>query len=216
MRTIGELSELTGIPVRKIKYYSNSYKKEDGSLRSDSAGLISPCEKRGKTYYYDDNALFELLMIQMFRSTDVCIEDIRRVLSGGFDSMQSVFESQIEKLENRKKEIERQIKLASLFSKVFGDDESGDAESEELFNVLMSDYMQDYFARLSTFSAVSFEKLPEIEVGAGSPGADKVQKIFEGMMEDGVDPNKIPEMFSAYREEIGFDSEQLDDAFENN
>lgn len=67
MRTVKQVSELTGISIRTLHYY-------------DEIGLFKPSEVTESGYrLYDDNALQTLQQILFFRELDFPLEDIKLV-----------------------------------------------------------------------------------------------------------------------------------------
>ena len=68
MRTVKEISDLTGISVRTLHYY-------------DEIGLLKPTEKSDAGYrLYDDRALEILQQILFFREFDIPLKEIKAVL----------------------------------------------------------------------------------------------------------------------------------------
>ena len=68
MRTVKEISDLTGISVRTIHYY-------------DEIGLLNPTDKSEAGYrLYDDKALETLQQILFFREFDIPLKEIRSVM----------------------------------------------------------------------------------------------------------------------------------------
>ena len=65
MRTVKEISDLTGISVRTLHYY-------------DEIGLLKPTEKSDAGYrLYDDKALETLQQILFFREFDISLKEIK-------------------------------------------------------------------------------------------------------------------------------------------
>ena len=68
MRTVKEISDLTGISVRTLHYY-------------DEIGLLKPTEKSDAGYrLYDDKALETFQQILFFREFDISLKEIKAVL----------------------------------------------------------------------------------------------------------------------------------------
>lgn len=68
MRTVKEISDLTGISVRTLHYY-------------DEIGLLKPTEKSEAGYrLYDDKALETLQQILFFREFDIPLKEIKAVI----------------------------------------------------------------------------------------------------------------------------------------
>ncbi len=100
MKTVHEVSALTGVSVRTLQYY-------------DSIGLLPPAERTEAGYrLYDDAALERLQQILLFRSLEFPLKEIKSILeSPRFDPRQAL-EDQIHLLELRKQHIENLITLA--------------------------------------------------------------------------------------------------------
>ena len=68
MRTVKEISDLTGISIRTLHYY-------------DKFGLLKPTAKSAASYrLYDDKALEILQQILFFRELDFPLKEIKGVL----------------------------------------------------------------------------------------------------------------------------------------
>lgn len=68
MRTVKEISDLTGISVRTLHYY-------------DEIGLLTPTDKSDAGYrLYDDKALETLQQILFFREFDIALKEIKSVM----------------------------------------------------------------------------------------------------------------------------------------
>lgn len=68
MKTVKEVSELTGISARTLHYY-------------DEIGLFPPSEKSETGYrLYDDKALETLQQILFFREFDIPLKEIKTVM----------------------------------------------------------------------------------------------------------------------------------------
>ncbi|MBI6871779.1 MerR family transcriptional regulator [Clostridium aciditolerans] len=79
MRTVKQVSDLTGISVRALHYY-------------DEIGLLKPSEITEAGYrLYDDEALKTLQQILFFKELDIPLKDIKEImLSPYFDKMQAL------------------------------------------------------------------------------------------------------------------------------
>ena len=88
MRTVHDVSKLTGVSIRTLQYY-------------DRIGLLSPSQRTEAGYrLYDDTALERLQQILLFRELEFQLAEIRDILDApGFD---------------RKKALDRQIDLLTL------------------------------------------------------------------------------------------------------
>ena len=100
MRTVHEVSRLTGVSIRTLQYY-------------DSIGLLPPAEHTDAGYrLYDDTALETLQQILLFRELEFPLKDIREIIrSPGFDR-EKALDQQIELLQLKKEHLENLIGLA--------------------------------------------------------------------------------------------------------
>ena len=100
MRTVHEVSKLTGVSVRTLHYY-------------DAIDLLKPAKVTEAGYrLYDDTALGRLQSILLFRELRFPLKEIREILdSPKFDPAEAL-EQQITLLELQKKHIEKLIVFA--------------------------------------------------------------------------------------------------------
>ena len=105
MRTVNEVSKLTGVSVRTLHYY-------------DSIGLLKPTKTTDTGYrLYDDTALRRLQNILMFRELQFPLKEIKVILdSEGFDPNEAL-EQQINLLELQLKHIKELICFARKIQK---------------------------------------------------------------------------------------------------
>lgn len=101
MKTVKEVSELTGVSIRTLHHY-------------DEIGLLKPSGFTGAGYrLYDDAALERLHTILLFRELEFPLKEIKQIMeSPGFDPTEAL-EQQIELLEKQYQHIGRLIALAS-------------------------------------------------------------------------------------------------------
>ena len=105
MKTVHEVSELTGISIRALQYY-------------DQIGLLSPAERTEAGYrLYDDAALEKLQQILLFRSLEFKLQDIKSIMDDPAFDRARALEDQIALLEMRKRHIEGLIRLAQSMKK---------------------------------------------------------------------------------------------------
>ena len=100
MRTVKEVSRLTGVSIRTLRYY-------------DAIGLLHPAKVSEAGYrLYDDTALERLQQILLFRELEFPLKEIKEILdSEGFDR-EKALEQQIGLLTLKKERLERLISLA--------------------------------------------------------------------------------------------------------
>jgi DNA-binding transcriptional MerR regulator len=97
MRTVKELSELTGISVRTLHYY-------------DEIGLFSPTQKSEAGYrLYDDKAVETLQQILFFREFDIPLKEIKAVMENPALDRKQILRMQKKMLMAKKERMERLI-----------------------------------------------------------------------------------------------------------
>ena len=100
MKTVNEVSKISGISVRTPHYY-------------DEIGLLSPSGVTASGYrLYDDKAMAKLQSILLFRELEFPLKEIKIILENPeFDKTEALLR-QIEMLRMRKKHIDGLISLA--------------------------------------------------------------------------------------------------------
>lgn len=100
MKTVKEVSELTGVSVRTLHYY-------------DSIGLLQPTEVTSAGYrMYDDTALERLQQILLFRELEFPLKEIKGILESESFDQNKALEQQIELLTLKKEHLDNLITLA--------------------------------------------------------------------------------------------------------
>lgn len=100
MKTVHEVSELTGVSVRTLHHY-------------DAIGLLKPTKVTGAGYrLYDDTALERLQQILLFRELEFPLKDIRAILESPQFDRAKALDQQIELLTLKKEHLENLIDLA--------------------------------------------------------------------------------------------------------
>ncbi len=134
MRTVKEVSNLTGISVRTLHYY-------------DEIGLLKPTECSEAGYrLYDDKALERLQQILFFQEFDVPLKEIKSILDNpGLDKKQ-ILRSQRQMLELKK---ERLVRLISSIDDILKGVNRMDfevfskSEIEEMYQVMVSNMTEE-------------------------------------------------------------------------
>ena len=99
MRTVKEVSKLTGISVRTLHYY-------------DEIGLLKPTKKtEGKYRLYDDRALETLQQILFFKEFDFSLKDIKEIMQNPSFDKKKTLSGQKELLIMKKNRLEGLIRL---------------------------------------------------------------------------------------------------------
>lgn len=100
MKTVNEVSKLTGVSVRALHYY-------------DTIGLLKPAAVTDAGYrLYDDTALERLQQILLFRSLEFPLKEIKRILESPDFDRNKALEQQITLLKLKKEHLENLIHLA--------------------------------------------------------------------------------------------------------
>ena len=122
MKTVKEVSLLTGVSVRTLHHY-------------DAIGLLKPTRVTEAGYrLYDDTALRRLQTILLFRQLQFPLKEIREILdSPGFDPMEALTQ-QIHLLELQRKHLDnlishaRKIQTTGVFSMDFSNFDTTELE----------------------------------------------------------------------------------------
>ena len=100
MKTVHEVSALTGVSIRTLQYY-------------DRIGLLHPAQRTEAGYrLYDDAALERLQQILLLRDLEFKLQDIKAMLENPFFDRMQALDDQIALLEMRKQHTENLIALA--------------------------------------------------------------------------------------------------------
>ena len=128
MRTVKEISDLTGISVRTLHYY-------------DEIELLKPTEKSDAGYrLYDDKALETLQQILFFREFDISLKEIKAVLDNPALDRNQILQVQRKMLVTKKERMERLI--ASIDDILKGENKMDftiftKTEVEEMFQTML-------------------------------------------------------------------------------
>ena len=97
MRTVKEVSDLTGISVRTLHYY-------------DEIGLLKPTNKSEAGYrLYDDKALEALQQVLFFREFDIPLKEIKAIVENPALDRNQILQMQRKMLTAKKERMERLI-----------------------------------------------------------------------------------------------------------
>lgn len=100
MRTVNEVSKLTGISVRTLHYY-------------DQIGLLAPARVTEAGYrLYDDGALEKLRQIMLYRELEFPLKDIKAIMESSDFERNRALRQQIEMLTLKKEHLENLITFA--------------------------------------------------------------------------------------------------------
>lgn len=95
MMTVNEVSRLTGVSIRTLRYY-------------DKIGLLLPSGHTVSGYrLYDGTALEKLRQILMFRELEFSLEEIKTIMSDPDYDRNKALEQQIQLLTLKKERLEK-------------------------------------------------------------------------------------------------------------
>lgn len=171
MRTVKEISELTGISVRTLHYY-------------DEIGLLKPTEKSDAGYrLYDDKALETLQQILFFREFNIPLKEIKAVMENPSLDTKQILQMQRKMLVAKKERIERLI--ASIDDILKGDNKMdfvvfNKTEIEEMFQTTF-DHMPENIRNLAVKEFGSVDKWKQHYMEAVS--SEKMQRGYAKVVE---------------------------------
>lgn len=171
MRTVKEISDLTGISVRTLHYY-------------DEIGLLKPTEKSEAGYrLYDDKALETLQQILFFREFDIPLKEIKAVMEIPALERNQILEMQRKMLIAKKERMERLI--ASIDNIMKGENKMDFAvfsktEMEEMFQTMFA-HMPENIRNIAIKEFGSIEQWKEHYMEVVS--SEKMQKGYAKVVE---------------------------------
>src|SRR5699024_6599667 len=200
MRTVKEISDLTGISVRTLHYY-------------DEIGLLKPTDKSEAGYrLYDDKALETLQQILFFREFDIPLKEIKAVMENPALEKNQILLMQREMLVAKKERIERLI--ASIDNILRGENRMdfevfSKSELEDMYNSMeanMSEELKKVF--IEQYGSMEAWKKEFLENAASEAVQKNFQKVVEwyASKEKALEASKNqgnPEIFPAYQKRIG-------------
>ena len=208
MRTVKEISDLTGISVRTLHYY-------------DEIGLLKPTDKSEAGYrLYDDKALETLQQILFFREFDIPLKEIKAVMENPALEKNQILLMQREMLVAKKERIE--CLIASIDDILRGENRMdfevfSKSELEDMYNSMeanMSEELKNVF--IEQHGSIEAWKKEFLESAASEAVQKNFQKVVEwyGSKEKALEASKNPgnpEIFPAYQKRIGVIIKKLAD-----
>ena len=171
MRTVKEISDLTGISVRTLHYY-------------DEIGLLKPTKKSDAGYrLYDDKALETLQQVLFFREFDIPLKEIKAVMENPVLERNQILQMQRKMLVAKK---ERMVRLINSIDDILKGDNKMDfaifskTEVEEMFQTMI-EHMPENMKNLAVkeFGSVEEWKKHYIEVVS----SEEMQKGYAKVVE---------------------------------
>ncbi len=100
MKTVKQISLLTGVSVRALHYY-------------DAIGLLKPTQVTEAGYrLYDADALERLYAILVYRELGMSLKEIRNILDAPEDTRNQALENQIRQMQEKVRKIQNKVALA--------------------------------------------------------------------------------------------------------
>ena len=171
MRTVKEISDLTGISVRTLHYY-------------DEIGLLKPTKKSDAGYrLYDDKALETLQQVLFFREFDIPLKEIKAVMENPVLERNQILQMQRKMLVAKKERMEHLI--ASIDDILKGENKMDFAifsktEVEEMFQT-MFEHMPDNMKELAVKEFGSIEEWKKHYIKTVS--SEEMQKGYAKVVE---------------------------------
>ena len=171
MRTVKEVSNLTGISVRTLHYY-------------DEIGLLKPTGKSEAGYrLYDDKALETLQQVLFFREFDIPLKEIKAVMANPALDRNQILQMQRKMLTAKKERMERLID--SIDDILKGENKMDFAvfsktEIEEMFQTMM-EHMPENMRNIAIKEFGSIEQWKKHYMEAVS--SEKMQKGYAKVVE---------------------------------
>ncbi len=199
MRTVKEISEITGISVRTLHYY-------------DEIGLLKPTDKSGAGYrLYDDRALETLQQILFFREFGLPLKEIKAVMENpAFDKSQ-VLQMQRKVLVAKKERLEH---LVAAIDDILKGDNRMDFTvfKEEEISTLYNEMARNMNDGQRAIFASQYGSMEEFERHfMESAASQKAQKNFAKLVEwygskdaalEAAKDLKGSEIFSSYQRRL--------------
>ena len=199
MKTVKEVSELTGISVRTLHYY-------------DEIGLFKPTEVNEAGYrFYDDKAIDKLGQILVFKELDLPLADIKLIMDNPDLDSSKVLAKQRKMLCLKKQRIERII--AGIDEMLKGDNMDFTVFDETELQTMFKDMLENMNDSQKQIFIERYGSIDEWEKHVLDSASDeKTQKNFSKMVEwygskdavkDTMKSAPKSEIFSSYQKRIG-------------
>lgn len=199
MRTVKEVSMITGISVRTLHYY-------------DEIGLLKPTDCSGAGYrLYDDKALEILQQILFFKEFDMPLKEIKSIMENPDLDRNQILMSQRKMLELKKDRLERLISSIDGILKgekvmdfgIFSKD-----EMEEMYQHIVNNMSEELQQQIrQEYGGIEEYRKHFMEQAASKGVQENMAKVVEwyGDKESArtaaMNPEN-PEIFSAYRNRL--------------
>lgn len=199
MRTVKEISILTGISVRTLHYY-------------DEIGLLKPTDKSEAGYrLYDDKALETLQQILLFREFDISLKEIKAVIDNPILDRTQILQMQRKMLVAKKDRTERLI--ANIDDLLKGENQMNfeiftEPEIEDMYSSMVSnmdkEQMAIFIEQYGSMEAFHKHFMKSASTEATQKNFQKVVEWY-GSKESALEASKNPnnsEILPAYQQRL--------------
>ena len=171
MKTVKEISDLTGISVRTLHYY-------------DQIGLLKPTAKSKAGYrLYDDKALETLQQILFFREFDIPLKQIKVIMEDSTLEANQILQMQRKMLVAKKERMERLIENMDRIlngGQMMDFDIFSKTELENMYNTMVENMTDEQAAAfLEQYGDLKTWKEKFIENASTEAAQQNFQKIVE-------------------------------------
>ncbi|NDO47511.1 MerR family transcriptional regulator [Clostridium sp. MD294] len=171
MKTVKEISEITGISIRTLHYY-------------DEIELLLPTEKSEAGYrYYDDKALEILQQILFFREFDIPLKEIKAIIKESTLDKNQILKMQRDMLLTKKERIEKLI--AQIDNILKGENDMDFAvfnkiEIEEMFQTMLDNMPENVMQKvIEEFGSIEKWKKHYIQTVSSEDMQKRYAKVVE-------------------------------------
>ena len=142
MKTVHEVSELTGVSIRTLQYY-------------DQIGLLQPSARTEAGYrLYGDEDLEKLRQILLFRELEFPLKEIREIISLPEAEQHAVLSKQIRRLTEKKERLSKLISYAQALRQNGGIEQAEPLPEKQGFSAAFGDGAELYSVKVIVKYAV--------------------------------------------------------------
>ena len=200
MRTVKQVSELTGVSVRTLQYY-------------DEIDLFKPSKVTESGYrMYDDDALEVLQQILFFKELDFSLKDIKLIMENPKFDKHKAFENQKELIQAKRDRLDSLLRLLDKLVKGEKRMSFKEFDMSEYFNALEkfknehTDEVIKYFGSVDEFNEIlEGQKSKESEIAKMAiKQFGSIEKYTEAMKGNLGNTTAIMEGFDAIKNNLDF------------
>lgn len=170
IKTVKQVSELTGISVRTLQYY-------------DEIGLLAPTKLTDSGYrLYDDAALGTLQQILFFKELDFSLKEIKAIIENPAFDKTEAYKQQKQLLETKRKRLDKMIRLLGKLEKGETCMSFEEFDTKEYFDMLFEFRKEHEDAVIKSFGSMeAFDDWVSKWKGKESFLVDAAKKNYDSM-----------------------------------